>query len=117
MQAGAAFVHATDSVDVVGRIAARGGLPLGRRIDHAYRKQTADERTIRLLEGGTSVGGGARAGLGGLGTHKHEGERDGRRRGQARHAGSSTEPSSRIVQRGLCATSHGWPSGSVKAAE
>ena len=31
--------------------------------------------------------------------------------------GSSTEPSSRIVQRGLWATSQGWPSGSVNAAE
>ena len=33
------------------------------------------------------------------------------------HAGSSAEPSSWIVQRGLWATSQGWPSGSVKAAE
>lgn len=31
-------------------------------------------------------------------------------------AGSSVEPSSRIVQRGLWATSQGWPSGSVNAA-
>ena len=33
------------------------------------------------------------------------------------HWGSSTEPSSRSVQCGLCATSHGWPSGSTKMPE
>jgi hypothetical protein len=31
--------------------------------------------------------------------------------------GSSTEPSSWIVQNGLWATSHGWPSGSTKTPE
>ena len=30
---------------------------------------------------------------------------------------SATEPSSRSVQCGLCATSHGWPSGSTKTPE
>jgi len=72
MQAGAAFVHATDSVDVVGRIAARGGLTLGRRIDCAHREQTAHERAVRLLEGRTSVDGGARAGLSGLRSHERD---------------------------------------------
>ena len=31
--------------------------------------------------------------------------------------GSSTDPSSPIVQNGLCATSHGWPSGSTNTPE
>jgi hypothetical protein len=31
--------------------------------------------------------------------------------------GSSTEPSSRTVQNGLCATSQGWPSGSTNTPE
>ena len=31
--------------------------------------------------------------------------------------GSRTDPSSAIVQKGLCATSHGWPSGSTNTAE
>ena len=31
--------------------------------------------------------------------------------------GSWTEPSSSMVQKGLCATSHGWPSGSTNTAE
>lgn len=31
--------------------------------------------------------------------------------------GRRTEPSSSTVQNGLCATSHGWPSGSTNTAE
>ena len=35
----------------------------------------------------------------------------------ARAQGRRTEPSSSTVQNGLCATSHGWPSGSTKTPE